>query len=63
MGLIMLILIGVAPTAYALNRSLPASETPAFIQTAQAAQAVFQAHTNNAPAPSWPPPAPPSATP
>ena len=52
MGLIMLILIGVAPTAYALNRSLPASETPAFMQTVQAAQAVFQAHTNGtAPAP------------
>ena len=51
MGLIMLILIGVAPTAYALNRSMPASETPAFIQTAQAAQAVFQAHAGAAPAP------------
>ncbi len=48
MGLIMLILIGVAPTAYALNRSLPDSETPAFIQTSQAAQAVLQAHANNA---------------
>ena len=46
MGLIMLILIGVAPTAYALNRSIPESATPAFIQTAQAAQAVFQAHAD-----------------
>ncbi len=54
MGLIMLILIGVAPTAYALNRSLPASETPAFMQTVQAAQAVFQAHTNGTPAPALP---------
>lgn len=41
MGLIMLILIGCAPTAYALNRTLPASETPAFVQTANAATAVF----------------------
>ena len=48
MGLIMLILIGVAPTAYALNRSIPDSATPAFIQTAQAAQAVFQAHADGA---------------
>jgi PiT family inorganic phosphate transporter len=45
MGLIMLILIGAAPTAYALNRAIPASDTPAFIQTAQAAQAVFVAHS------------------
>ena len=48
MGLIMLILIGVAPTAYALNRSIPDSATPAFLQTAQAAQGVFQAHANGA---------------
>ena len=34
MGLIMLILIGCAPTAYALNRTLPASETPAFVRSA-----------------------------
>ncbi|KTT76727.1 inorganic phosphate transporter [Sphingomonas endophytica] len=33
MGLIMLILIGCAPTAYALNRTLPASETPAFVRS------------------------------
>ena len=44
MGLIMLILIGAAPTAYALNRAIPESSTPAFIQTAQEAQAVLQAH-------------------
>ncbi|NML05304.1 inorganic phosphate transporter [Sphingomonas sp. G-3-2-10] len=43
MGLIMLILIGCAPTAYALNRTAPASETPAFVQTANAATAVFDA--------------------
>ena len=51
MGLIMLILIGVAPTAYALNRSLPESETPGFVRTVQAAQQVLQAHAGAAPAP------------
>ncbi len=44
MGLIMLILIGAAPTAYALNRAMPADSTPAFLQTVQAAQTVFTAH-------------------
>ena len=43
MGLIMLILIGVAPTAYALNRTMPDSSTPAFVQAATQAQAVFHA--------------------
>lgn len=43
MGLIMLILIGCAPTAYALNRTLPASATPAFVQTANVAAAAFDA--------------------
>ncbi|GGE90268.1 hypothetical protein GCM10011404_23980 [Sphingomonas prati] len=42
MGLIMLILIGVAPTAYALNRTMPDSSTPAFIQAASDAQTVFR---------------------
>ena len=41
MGLIMLILIGVAPTAYALNRTMPDSSTPAFVRTAAAAQGAF----------------------
>jgi PiT family inorganic phosphate transporter len=41
MGLIMLILIGVAPTAYALNRTMPDSSTPAFVQAAHTAQTVF----------------------
>ena len=36
MGLIMLILIGVVPTAYALNRAVPASHTPAFVASAEA---------------------------
>jgi len=31
MGLIMLILVGTVPTAYALNRAVPASHTPDFI--------------------------------
>jgi PiT family inorganic phosphate transporter len=41
MGLIMLILIGVVPTAYALNRALPDSEIAPFILTSTyAAQAL-----------------------
>ena len=44
MGLIMLILIGAAPTAYALNRAIPESTTPMFLQATQGAQDVFQAH-------------------
>ncbi|MBX9814770.1 MAG: nuclease PIN [Proteobacteria bacterium SG_bin5] len=44
MGLIMLILIGCAPTAYALNRSLDASETPQLILKADAATRAFGAH-------------------
>jgi PiT family inorganic phosphate transporter len=51
MGLIMLILIGAAPTAYSLNRAIPANSTPAFIQTTQAAQGVFQSHAGSAPPP------------
>ena len=43
MGLIMLILIGVAPTAYALNRTMSDDSTPAFVQAAAHAQAVFAA--------------------
>ena len=35
MGLIMLILIGVVPTAYALNRAVPASETADFAAVSQ----------------------------
>jgi inorganic phosphate transporter, PiT family len=41
MGLIMLILIGVVPTAYALNRALPESQIAAFAQNSQAASAVI----------------------
>ena len=50
MGLIMLILIGVAPTAYALNRAMPDNATPAFIASTTAAQSVFKIHAGNAPA-------------
>ncbi len=41
MGLIMLILIGCAPTAYALNRTVPESATPAFVQHARVAETIF----------------------
>jgi len=44
MGLIMLILIGAAPTAYALNRTMPDNASPAFISAAQSAGQVFAAH-------------------
>ncbi|MBV8682461.1 MAG: inorganic phosphate transporter, partial [Caulobacteraceae bacterium] len=45
MGLIMLILIGAAPTAYALNRAMPDSAMPAFIQSIEKAHPVFVAHS------------------
>ena len=41
MGLIMLILIGCAPTAYALNRALPDSSGPAIVASANAASTVL----------------------
>ena len=43
MGLIMLILIGVAPTAYALNRSLPESQIATFVQASDAASKIIEA--------------------
>src|SRR6478752_1615747 len=42
MGLIMLILIGIVPTAYALNRTLPVSQVETFRTTATAAAQVIQ---------------------
>ena len=42
MGLIMLILIGTVPTAYALNRALPESHIAAFIKTSAAATRVVE---------------------
>jgi PiT family inorganic phosphate transporter len=41
MGLIMLILIGTVPTAYALNRALPESQIEAFIQNSEAASKII----------------------
>src|SRR6188472_49911 len=40
MGMIMLILIGTVPTAYALNRALPESQVVQFQQTSEAASKV-----------------------
>ena len=42
MGLIMLILIGVVPTAYALNRAMPASQMAAFTANSAAASKVIE---------------------
>jgi inorganic phosphate transporter, PiT family len=42
MGLIMLILIGTVPTAYALNRALPDNELQIFASRSQAASAVIE---------------------
>ena len=52
MGLIMLILIGAAPTAYALNRTMSDHDTPAFVQSTVAAEKVFQAHAGGKTPPS-----------
>jgi len=43
MGLIMLILIGTVPTAYALNRALPGSQVAQFQKTSAAASTVIDA--------------------
>ena len=48
MGLIMLILIGAAPTAFALNRALPDSATPSFIAATNKAEAIFRGHSGGA---------------
>src|ERR1700757_1353647 len=42
MGLIMLILIGTVPTAYALNRALPASQVEQFVANSKAAIGVIE---------------------
>jgi inorganic phosphate transporter, PiT family len=44
MGLIMLILIGVAPTAYALNRAPPEGHAAQFVTAAHAASTIVEAH-------------------
>jgi PiT family inorganic phosphate transporter len=43
MGLIMLILIGTVPTAYALNRAMPDSQIEKFVANSQAASKVIEA--------------------
>ncbi|MET4391030.1 PiT family inorganic phosphate transporter [Bradyrhizobium sp. F1.4.3] len=42
MGLIMLILIGTVPTAYALNRALPATEIEHFVTNSDAASKIIE---------------------
>src|SRR5580698_8033809 len=44
MGLIMLILIGTVPTAYALNHAVPASGVQAFVTASQQADQVIDKH-------------------
>jgi PiT family inorganic phosphate transporter len=51
MGLIMLILVGSVPTAYALNHAMPASATPGFLAATVSAQRVFTARANGATVP------------
>ena len=46
MGLIMLILIGCAPTAYALNRTIVPADTPAFVRSANSAAVAFASQAN-----------------
>jgi PiT family inorganic phosphate transporter len=53
MGLIMLILIGTVPTAYALNRALPAAQIQQFQTASQAASEAVAAKSSE-PAPSDP---------
>jgi len=49
MGLIMLILIGTVPTAYALNKAVTPAETQTFVAVAQQASATLAKYTNGAP--------------
>ena len=51
MGLIMLILIGTVPTAYALNRAVPAHYEVQFHDGSVAAQKALAAHSGGVPAP------------
>jgi PiT family inorganic phosphate transporter len=48
MGLIMLILIGTVPTAYALNHAVTGRETQAFIAASEQAGQVLDQHVNKA---------------
>ncbi len=47
MGLIMLILIGLVPTAYALNRAVPASATADFVAVSTQAEQVLEKYVSN----------------
>ncbi len=46
MGLIMLILIGTVPTAYALNHAVTAKDVQAFVASSQAADKAINAHAD-----------------
>ncbi|HXW85284.1 MAG TPA: inorganic phosphate transporter [Candidatus Binataceae bacterium] len=48
MGLIMLILIGLVPTAYALNRAIPENATADFVAVSGQAVHVLDSHVSNA---------------
>jgi PiT family inorganic phosphate transporter len=49
MGLIMLILIGAAPTAFALNRTMSTADSPAFVKNLDSAQKILVAHAGATP--------------
>ena len=49
MGLIMLILIGAAPTAFSVNRTMDDAATPKFLQTSAAAEQVLAKHSTSQP--------------
>ncbi len=63
MGLIMLILIGTVPTAYALNHAMGYSQVQTFSAISEQAQRVFTAHVPNQQALQAPPPAAPAQSP
>ena len=50
MGLIMLILIGTVPTAYALNKAVTPQQTQTFVNAAHQASAVFAKYASGLPA-------------
>jgi PiT family inorganic phosphate transporter len=54
MGLIMLILIGTVPTAYALNRTMHEGDVSKFVAISTQARTVLSRHGGGAPAPADP---------
>jgi PiT family inorganic phosphate transporter len=48
MGLIMLILVGTVPTAYALNRAIPASQTADFVAVSEQSSQVLHRYSTQA---------------